>query len=68
MGDSSAREMSEDRLPQLSVASELALCAKTMEELITDMSQTSFSAEERQQVVDKIMKVLGLARYASNDI
>lgn len=62
MGDSIAREMSEDRIPELNVASELALCAKTMEELVTDTSQISLSAEERQQLVDKKMKDLGMAR------
>jgi len=62
MGDSIAREMSEDRIPELNVASELALCAKTMEEAFADNSRTSLSAEEQQQVVDKKMKELGMTR------
>lgn len=62
MGDSIAREMSEDRIPELNVASELALCTKTMEEAVAEMSQTSFSPEEQQQAVDKKMKELGMSR------
>lgn len=62
MGDSIAREMSEDRIPELNVASELALCAKTMEEAVADISQASSSAEEQQQAVDKKMKELGMTR------
>lgn len=62
MGDSIAREMSEDRIPDLNVASELALCAKTMEEAVADMSQASASAEGQQQAVDKKMKELGMTR------
>lgn len=62
MGDSIAREMSEDRIPELNVAAELALCAKTMEEVVANMSQTSFSAEEQQQELDKKMKELGMTR------
>lgn len=66
MGDSIAREMSEERVPDLNVATELALCEKTLEEVVADMSQSSFSAEERQQVVDKKMKELGMSRLVFN--
>lgn len=63
MGDSIAREMSNDSIPDLNVASELELCARTLKEVVAEMSQTSFPAEEQQQVLDKKMKELGMARY-----
>lgn len=66
MGDSIAREMSDERVPDLDVATELALCEKTLEEVVADMSQSSLSAEERQQAVDKKMKELGMSRFVIN--
>jgi hypothetical protein len=63
MGDSIAREMSKDSIPELNVASEMELCTKASKEAVSEMNQTSFSAEEQQQVLDKKMKELGMARY-----
>nr|XP_024380705.1 fatty acyl-CoA reductase 2-like [Physcomitrium patens]PNR50630.1 hypothetical protein PHYPA_009816 [Physcomitrium patens] len=62
MGDSIAKEMSEDCIPDLHVASELALCAKTLQEVVAEVSRTSVSASEQQLIVDKKMKELGMTR------
>ena len=63
MGDSIAREISKDSIPELNVAFEIELSAKTLKEVVAEISQRSLSAEEKQQVLEKRMKELGMARY-----
>ena len=63
MGDSIAREMSEDSIPELDVASEMELCANTMKNLVAEMRQDSIPGGEQRQILDKKMKELGMAMY-----
>ncbi|KAG0622426.1 hypothetical protein M758_3G096500 [Ceratodon purpureus] len=63
MGDSIAREMSKDgNVPELDVASEMELCANTLKKVAAEMDQTSIPFEEQQQILEKKMKELGMAR------
>lgn len=62
MGDSIAKEMPKFRVPDLQVASELALCAQTLQEVVAEVSRKSMSASEQQLIVDKKMRVFGMTR------
>lgn len=62
MGDSIAKEMSHDRIPELNVAAELELCAKTLQDATAEVSLTNLSADKKLQVVGKKMKELGMTR------